>query len=697
MALAIAAADGNIRRPDFAVQELDFDSKLFGFKVGRLNLATLGSSSAKGAGLSPEDPEDVATRALATANDQGFRLVYIFGPVTKFDTQSTDGASQKVPKAGSVDEVPLPGFRVDCKTTYSMSGSLLESWRRDAALEVAAFEAQENRPYRVETLRRTSDPPSPGLLKLAFDAGVWSRFKVDPLLSDANFEAMYTKIMENSINGTIADVVWVVYAAGTNKEIGFLTAKLKDGGKTGVACFLVVAHEYRRHGIAKMLFYTMVNWLTPEVTRFEYDTQIRNETARKMYDMLGFRVEAEQTVHHAWLPHHLLVPNSVADKNPIRFCKQYVAERQMQYVKQVMETGLDSSGQFTYMAINLLKNTLGPDCERVVLTPSGTAALEMAAILCDLQPGDEVIMPSYTFPSTANAFVLRGAVPVFVDIRRDTLNIDELLIEQAINSKTRAICVVHYAGIPCEMDTICAIAGRFGLKVIEDAAQGFWSTYKGRQLGTIGDFGCFSFHYTKNVICGEGGALSVNRCPELAKRALVIQEKGTNRHDFVSGKADKYEWVDVGSSFVPSEVACAILAAQLEMAAPLTEARLDNFRYYTGNLSGLAAAGYFRIPEVPDRCTGNGHIFFLVFPSSALRDQCAAKLDQAGVTAFKHYVPLHSSPAGQKFGRVAGKMDVTEETHEGLLRLPVWVGLQKEQLELVVSTIKSFVKTVTKI
>ena len=299
----------------------------------------------------------------------------------------------------------------------------------------------------------------------------------------------------------------------------------------------------------------------------------------------------------------------------------------------------------------------------------------MTALLLDLQPGDEVIMPSFTFVSTANAFVLRGAIPVFVDIRADTLNIDETLIEDAVTARTRAICVVHYAGVACEMDAIMAIAGRHGLAVIEDAAQGIMSTYKGRPLGNFGSFGTLSFHETKNVISGEGGALLVNDA-SYVERAEVIREKGTNRSKFFRGQVDKYTWVDIGSSYLPGEIVAAFLAAQLEEAQSITSRRLAIWNQYDAWAGPLETKGLLRKPIVPDDCTHNAHMFYILLPDLASRTRFIEGLKQRGVGAVFHYIPLHSSPAGHRYGRSAESLPVTDSISARLVRLPLWIGLE---------------------
>lgn len=287
-------------------------------------------------------------------------------------------------------------------------------------------------------------------------------------------------------------------------------------------------------------------------------------------------------------------------------------------------------------------------------------------------------MPSFTFVSTANAFVLRGAVPVFVDIRPDTLNIDETLIESAITSRTRAICVVHYAGVPCEMDTIMAIASRHGLKVVEDAAQGIFSTYKGKPLGSIGDLAALSFHETKNVISGEGGALLINNAA-LSERAEIIREKGTNRSKFFRGQVDKYTWVDIGSSYLPSELIAAFLAAQLEQAEAITARRLELWANYHRWAAPLEARGALRRPVVPDGCTHNAHMYYLLLRGLEQRTHFIEQMKAAGIGTVFHYIPLHSSPAGQRLGRVHGRLPYTDTVSEQLVRLPLWVGLEDQQ------------------
>ena len=358
----------------------------------------------------------------------------------------------------------------------------------------------------------------------------------------------------------------------------------------------------------------------------------------------------------------------------IKFNRPYMTGRELWLISQAHANGhLSGDGEFTKRCNAWLEEHIG--CRKALLTHSCTAALEMAALLLDLAPGDEVIMPSFTFVSTANAFVLRGAVPVFVDIRPDTLNIDEARIEAAITPRTKAICVVHYAGVACEMDAILDIARRHGLPVVEDAAQAIFSSYKGRPLGSIGAFAALSFHETKNVISGEGGALLVND-GDAVERAEIIREKGTNRSKFFRGQVDKYTWVDIGSSFLPGEITAAFLAAQLEEAEAITRRRLAIWDRYHAWAEAHERAGRVRRPVVPAGCTHNAHMYYLLLPSLEARTRFIDQLRQRGVGAVFHYIPLHSSPAGQRYGRADGALPVTDDASDRLVRLPLWAGLE---------------------
>jgi dTDP-4-amino-4,6-dideoxygalactose transaminase len=355
--------------------------------------------------------------------------------------------------------------------------------------------------------------------------------------------------------------------------------------------------------------------------------------------------------------------------------------KELWYVSQAHANGhLAGDGVFTKKCSAWLEQRIG--CKKALLTHSCTAALEMAAILAQIQPGDEIIMPSYTFVSTANAFVLRGGKPVFVDIRPDTLNIDETLIEAAITPKTRAIVSVHYAGVSCEMDTIMSLAEKYNLLVIEDAAQGIMSSYKGRALGSIGHLASLSFHETKNIISGEGGALLIND-PRFMEQAEIIREKGTNRSLFFRGQVDKYTWVDFGSSYLPSELIAAFLWAQMEEADSITRRRLDLWNVYHHSFKDLKTQSGVRQPIVPSGCVHNAHMYYLLLPDLNKRTAFIEALRQKGINAVFHYVPLDSSPMGEKYGRRSGELTQTRLLSERLVRLPLWLGLEEYQDEVI--------------
>ncbi len=372
----------------------------------------------------------------------------------------------------------------------------------------------------------------------------------------------------------------------------------------------------------------------------------------------------------------------------IKFNRPLVLGKEIEKLKEACHLNkLSGDGTFTKKCHTWFEEQLG--CQKALLTTSCTAALEMAGILCDIQPGDEVIMPSYTFVSTANAFVLRGAKIVFVDVRPDTMNIDENLIEEAITDRTKAIVVVHYAGVACEMDKIMEIARQHDLKVVEDAAQGVMSKYKGKWLGTIGDMGCFSFHETKNYTCGEGGAILLNH-DVLGERAEIIREKGTNRSQFFRGQVDKYTWVDIGSSYLPSELNAAYLYAQLEAAKTVNEDRLRSWDLYYELFKPLAKEGHIEIPFIPEDCEHNAHMFYIKVKNLEERTKLLAHLKENEIGAVFHYIPLHSSNAGLKFGRFHGEDKYTTQNSERLLRLPMYYGLTAEDVKTVVQQVKGF-------
>lgn len=372
----------------------------------------------------------------------------------------------------------------------------------------------------------------------------------------------------------------------------------------------------------------------------------------------------------------------------IRFNVPPYVGKETEYMKEAIDSHkICGDGEFTKRCNAWIEEHTGT--AKALLTTSGTQALEMAALLSDIQPGDEVILPSYTFVSTANAFVLRGAKLVFVDIRPDTMNIDEKLIEDAITDKTRAIVPVHYAGVGCEMDTIMDIAKRHNLVVVEDAAQGVNAFYKGRALGSIGDYGCFSFHETKNYSMGEGGAILINR-PEQIEDAEIIREKGTDRSRFFRGQVDKYTWVNIGSSFLPSDINAAYLMAQLEMANEINENRLQSWVRYNEGLQDLAQEGVIELPYIPEECAHNAHMFYIKTKDMEERKALISYLKERDIAAVFHYVPLHSAPAGLRFGRFHGEDRYTTKESERLLRLPMYYNLSESDQQKVIDAVHGF-------
>lgn len=375
----------------------------------------------------------------------------------------------------------------------------------------------------------------------------------------------------------------------------------------------------------------------------------------------------------------------------IPFNRVTLTGRELDYLAEALASGkLSGDGPFTQRCNLWLEKMSGS--RKALLTHSCTAALEMAALLLDLSPGDEIIMPSYTFVSTANAFALRGAVPVFVDIRPDTLNLDERLIEDAITPRTRGIVPVHYAGVACAMDDILAVAEKYGLAVVEDAAQAVGSTYRGRPLGSFGQLAAYSFHETKNVVSGEGGALLVNGDDRLVHRAEIIREKGTNRSRFLRGEVDKYTWQDIGSSYLPSELIAAFLWAQFEEIASINDRRMAAWSYYDAELVAFERSGLLRRPVIPAECTHNAHMYYILVRSAADRTIVLDRLREQGVQSTFHYVPLHSAPAGLQFGRAHGEMKFTDDLSSRLIRLPLSASLSLAQQSAVIEALASVLR-----
>ena len=374
----------------------------------------------------------------------------------------------------------------------------------------------------------------------------------------------------------------------------------------------------------------------------------------------------------------------------IPFNRPYVSGKELEYVSQAISRGeIAADGRFSKGCARIIQERFG--IHRALMMPSCTAGLEMAALLCDVQPGDEVIMPSYTFVSTANAFVRSGARPVFIDIRPDTLNLDESKVEAAITPRTKAIVPVHYAGVGCEMDVLLDIGKRHRVLVVEDAAQGVHAYYKDRALGSIGDLSAYSFHDTKNYVCGEGGALTINN-PALIERAEIIRDKGTNRQKFFRGEIDKYTWVDIGSSFLPAELACAFLQAQLEQLDPILERRRAIHEGYAQRLQPLEQAGLLRGPRVPEHCRQNYHMYYILLRDEQSREGLASYLRERAIQAVSHYVPLHLSPMGRRWGYVDGSLPITEDLSARLLRLPLFYALTPAEQDEICGHIADFLR-----
>ena len=372
----------------------------------------------------------------------------------------------------------------------------------------------------------------------------------------------------------------------------------------------------------------------------------------------------------------------------VPFNLPHIGKEELSNINKAHSMGqLSGDGHFTKECNLYLERKL--KAKKVLLTHSCSTAMEMMAILINIKAGDEVIMPSFTFSSTANAIVLRGGVPVFVDIRPDTLNINENLIEDAITSRTKAIFVVHYAGVGCEMDKILQIAKKYNLLVLEDAAHGFLAKYKDRYLGTIGDLGAFSFHETKNITSGEGGVLIINN-PKFIDRAEIIREKGTNRSKFLRGEVDKYTWVDIGSSYLPGEIMAAFLLAQLKKSQRINDKRIRIWNYYYENLAELEKRGFIKRPVIPDKIDYNGHLFYILTKNAGIRPKLIKYLKSKKISTVFHYIPLHSSPAGLKYAKFVGSLKVTDDYSQRLIRLPLFFDMTKAQLENVVEEIKNF-------
>jgi dTDP-4-amino-4,6-dideoxygalactose transaminase len=600
-------------------------------------------------------------------------------------------------------------------TGYAVANPVL--FRREVSLASEPLADGESVDQWVVAPASPLDRSNDSLIELGVASGGHSCFRRDPALTRAQFEAMYRAWVCNSINRKTADDV-LVCRKKSGEVAGMITLKLvheehdaaandtrscrestkENAGEHGTAPpaavavigLLAVSPKFQRQGVGRTLMQAAFRWSRERRARaIEVGTQEENEGAMRFYASQGFEQVSRKTSYHIW------IPSSVVGSR-VRFNVPYLTGREARHLNDVIENNaLDSLGSYTRRCQEWMERTLGSP--QALLTHSATAALEQAALLCELKEGDEVVMPSYTFVSTANAVVLRGAVPVFVDANPKDITIDASAIEAAITERTKAIIVVHYAGMPCDMDPIMALAKRRGLYVIEDAAQALLSKYKGKYLGTIGHFGCFSFHYTKNTVCGEGGALLVND-ERFLVQSRIVREKGTNRSDFMDNKVAKYEWLSIGSSFEPCELSAAFLLPQLEDAPESRKRRLRVCSAYQSLLMPLEKAGKLtlaRVAEAEDAAdsaasSGNGHIFWIMFKSSSEREAAEAWMHKHGVQCCRHYVPLHLSQGGQRYARSAGDMSTTIKVGDVLLRLPLWAGMTWAHVHRVVDGLFGF-------
>ena len=521
------------------------------------------------------------------------------------------------------------------------------------------------------------------LVQLGTICGCSSSYNMDPNISALQMENLFKNMTQDSVAGIDSIVVIGAWKSGDKKELTGM-ATLQENGKCIYIRLLAVRPHEQRNGAGRALMMGAMNWaLSRSCTAVQVETSQGNFPARRLFESCG---GAKLPAEHIF---HFYIGSDVVDdasQSEIPNNKPYLGEGEIANLKAI----------FDARAIQTNANH-GPACEKrlekelnalkVLLVTSGTAALEMCSLLVGSESGVEIIMPSYTFVSTANAFVIHGATPVFVDIRSDTQNIDENKIEAAITSRTRAIVCVHYAGVPCEMDSILEIASRHKLLVVEDNAHGIFSTYKGRMLGTIGDIGALSFHYTKNIICGEGGAVVINR-HDLIPSAMICWEKGTNRYDFLRGRVNKYAWVSKGSSYVMSEICAAVLSAQLQMRPFIIDDRMRIWNSYHSRLEPLERDSKLTRPVIPEECTINGHIYYIRVHSEIDFQRLGSLAREKKISIFTHYEPLHSSTGGRKYGRMLDDCCESTSCASQLYRLPLWVGISDIQIEQVMHVIQ---------
>lgn len=525
--------------------------------------------------------------------------------------------------------------------------------------------------------------PTNELYELSIESGVYSRFNTDKNFKKGDFENLYRVWIEKSLIDKDFCTGVLVYKE-KKSILGFVTFKLDSKKSVATIGLIAVSQKSRGRGIATSLLKYLEHVVRKSGGKEIYvTTQGSNIPACMLYKKNGYKIYDVLNTYHFWFKDKNR--DNLAKKIP--YNKPILVGKELEYINNAQSRGqLSGGGYYTKKCQKIIEDQI--NCRKCLLTHSCTGALEMAAILSEVGVGDEVIMPSYTFVSTANAFVLRGATPVFVDINQTTLNIDPGEIEKAVSSKTKAIVVVHYAGVPCDMDRIMDIAHKNGLIVVEDAAQAYLTKYKNRNLGSIGDFATFSFHETKNVISGEGGALCINN-NKFVDRAEVIWEKGTNRSSFMRGEENKYTWVDVGSSFLPSELVSAFLFAQLETADEITKKRLKKWNIYYELFEKLEKEGYAKRPDIKTKYH-NGHIFYLLLGNEVVRNELINYLKLNNILTVFHYVPLHSSPAGKKYGRYVGDMKNTDKISKTIIRLPLFNSLDISDQKLIKDSIIKF-------
>lgn len=631
-----------------AVEKLAFDTELMSLPIGRINSDVL-------------TPEELRT-TLKTATADGFKLLY-------WKLETSHPASEPI-----VQEVLRSNHFLCGKVTYrtELNRSVMQILRR-------MLDAKG-----VTCSTFTGDKPTPELTELAIASGGLSRFGTDPNMPGLACRSLYTKWMENSVSGKAADVVLVAYdEAGATA--GMVTVKLS--GTISSICLIAVADTHRRRGIGSLLMVEAFEWsLNRGATACTVATQTANLGACALYEKSGGIAFERINDFHFWIGKEEEKPNDPMSDIPNN--KPHLGTQELKNVEALIKSCLIGTHyQYGPKCEAMLQKDLG--VERALLVHSATGALELCAMCVGAEPGVEIIVPDFTFVSTALCFVTHGATPVLVDIRKDTQNIDETKIEAAITPKTRAICVVHYAGVACEMDTIMAIAKKHNLFVVEDNAHGVYGSYKGRMLGSIGDVAALSFHYTKNLVCGEGGALLVNN-PQMIQTAYIGWEKGTNRMDFLKGKVDKYAWVGKGGSYVMSELCAAVLHAQLEERIWINNMRMAVWDAYQAALEPLERDGKLARPVIPKDVVHNAHLYYIRVHDKEhfTKIQKAASARKIGI--FTHYHPLHVSPGAAKLARSTACPE-SLKCWSGLLRLPLWVGITDDQIATVVDLIKQAV------